>query len=108
MIVVTELIDAADIAALERGDVPFEIDPALWSWPAALAGALRGGRLAGAMLDVIPTEPLTADDPLRSALRLMITPHVADLTEEAQARISADIAAGVLSIVAGSGHARRG
>ena len=44
---------------------------------AALADALRAGRLAGAALDVFETEPLPPRDPLWDCPRLMITPHTA-------------------------------
>lgn len=41
----------------------------------ALADALRGGRLAGAVLDVFKTEPLPADSPLRTAPNCWLFPH---------------------------------
>lgn len=34
-------------------------------------------RLAGASLDVMQTEPVPADSPLRSAKHLLLTPHTA-------------------------------
>ncbi|MBX7074255.1 MAG: D-2-hydroxyacid dehydrogenase [Pirellulales bacterium] len=43
----------------------------------ALVAALDSKHLAGAALDVTPTEPLAADSPLWSAPNLIITPHVA-------------------------------
>jgi len=43
---------------------------------AALAAALREGRLAGAGLDVFQTEPLAADSPLRRAPNVLLMPHV--------------------------------
>lgn len=43
----------------------------------ALLKALTNGRLGGAALDVLCTEPLPADSPLWHAPRLLITPHVA-------------------------------
>lgn len=44
---------------------------------AALARALREGRLAGAALDVFEQEPLLEDSPLWDIGNLLITPHVA-------------------------------
>jgi phosphoglycerate dehydrogenase-like enzyme len=49
---------------------------------AALIAALNEGRIAGAALDVYDREPLPADHPLRSAPRLLLTPHLGYVTEE--------------------------
>ncbi len=43
----------------------------------ALNEALRGGKIAGAALDVFEIEPLPADHPLWDAPNMLITPHVA-------------------------------
>jgi phosphoglycerate dehydrogenase-like enzyme len=43
---------------------------------AALLDALNAGRIAGAGIDVYDTEPLPAGDPLRSAPRTVLTPHL--------------------------------
>lgn len=42
----------------------------------ALLAALHGGRIAGAGVDVFDIEPLPADHPMRSAPRLLATPHL--------------------------------
>ncbi|WP_033284551.1 D-2-hydroxyacid dehydrogenase family protein [Streptomyces sp. NRRL F-525] len=42
----------------------------------ALLAALREGRFAGAGIDVFDTEPLPADHPMRTAPRLLATPHL--------------------------------
>ena len=42
---------------------------------AALVDALAGGRIAGAALDVVENEPLSADNPLWDAPNLILTPH---------------------------------
>lgn len=48
---------------------------------AALIGALDQGRIAAAMLDVTDPEPLPQDHALWSHPRVMITPHVASVTQ---------------------------
>jgi (S)-sulfolactate dehydrogenase len=59
---------------------------------AALAAMLREGRLGGAALDVFDSEPLPAGSPLSGAPRLVLTPHIAGVTLEANERVSALIA----------------
>ena len=49
---------------------------------AALVEALRGGKVAGAALDVHEQEPLPADHPLRSMDNVILTPHMAYYSEE--------------------------
>ena len=62
----------------------------------ALAAALDGGRLAGAAVDVYPTEPRSNDDPFETPLqgidRAILTPHIGGSTVEAQENIGAEVA----------------
>lgn len=64
----------------------------------ALADSLRCGKLAGAALDVFESEPLTADAARRfyGLNNLILTPHIAGVTEESNVRVSAMIADRVL------------
>ncbi|MCS7217355.1 MAG: 3-phosphoglycerate dehydrogenase, partial [Candidatus Bipolaricaulota bacterium] len=65
----------------------------------ALARALEGGALAGAVLDVTEPEPLPEDHPLKRLPTCLITPHVAGLTREAQARVGEWVVRGVLEVL---------
>ena len=62
----------------------------------ALADALGRGHLAGAAVDVHPTEPASNDDPFASPLqnldRAVLTPHIGGSTVEAQENIGAEVA----------------
>lgn len=54
---------------------------------AALAAALREGRIAGAGVDVLSTEPPAPSNPLLSAPNCIVTPHIAWSSDEARARL---------------------
>jgi len=68
---------------------------------AALAEALRTGRLGGAALDVTVREPLPADDPLLAVPDLLLSPHVAGVTAESARRMALEAAQNVLAGLAG-------
>lgn len=63
---------------------------------AALAAAIKSGAVAGAALDVFPREPSGKDEPFVSELmglaNVILTPHVAGSTAEAQEAIGVDVA----------------
>ncbi len=69
----------------------------------ALAAALKAGRLAGAALDVFASEPLTREAAavFDGAPNLILTPHIAGVTVESNARVSTLIAAKVLDALGG-------
>jgi D-3-phosphoglycerate dehydrogenase / 2-oxoglutarate reductase len=53
-----------------------------------LATALAGGGIAGAGLDVFPEEPVLPDNPLLAMDNVILTPHLAWYTVEADERLS--------------------
>jgi len=64
---------------------------------AALAAALRAGRLGGAAIDVLPQEPPVAGNPLLAGdiPNLIVTPHIAWAAREARQRCLDEMAANV-------------
>ncbi len=68
----------------------------------ALAAALNAGRIAGAALDVLSSEPPPADNPLLTAKNCIITPHLAWASRESRARLIAAAARNVEAFLAGS------
>jgi D-3-phosphoglycerate dehydrogenase / 2-oxoglutarate reductase len=67
----------------------------------ALADALGAGRLAGAAVDVYSAEPIAADNPLRDAPNVVLTPHLGASTSEAQDRVGVEMAEQVVMALAG-------
>ena len=68
---------------------------------AALAAALRAGRLAGAGLDVVTVEPPPTDNPLLGAPNCLITPHIAWATTAARRRLMQIAVENVRAFIAG-------
>ena len=68
---------------------------------AVLTRALREGWIAGAGLDVLPQEPIAADDPLLKLDNVVLTPHVSFYSEESLADMRRRTAQSVVDVLAG-------
>ena len=81
------LIDRDRIAAMKPGS--FIVNTARGGVldEAALADAVREGRLSGAALDVLETEPMAPDNPLRGLDRVFVTAHIGAATRQARGTI---------------------
>jgi glycerate dehydrogenase len=75
---------------------------------AALAAALKAGRLGGAGIDVLPKEPPVPGEPLLDAgiPNLIVTPHVAWAARAARQRCLAEMAANIKDFYAGGKRGR--
>ncbi len=86
------LIDEEALAQVRKGSVLVNAARGGVVDEAALADALRTGRLAGAALDVFEDEPLPKGSVLADVPNLILTPHIAGVTQESNVRVSALIA----------------
>jgi (S)-sulfolactate dehydrogenase len=90
------LFDGARIAAMKPGAVLVNTSRGGIVDELAVTQALRGGRLGGAALDVFEAEPLPAQPHFDDCPNLLLTPHIAGVTSESNARVSSLIADKVL------------
>jgi D-3-phosphoglycerate dehydrogenase len=67
---------------------------------AALADAVRSGKVAGAAIDVFTAEP-PGENPLLHDPRIIVTPHLGASTAEAQERVALDVAEQIVDVLQG-------
>jgi len=75
---IAQMVDGVFIINVGRGEVINEAD---------LVAALKSGKVAGAGLDVRATEPPTTGE-LETLSNVLLTPHIAGITKESQAKIN--------------------
>ena len=83
----TNLIDATAIAKMKDGAILLNTSRGPVIDEAAVAAALRSGKLRGAAMDVVTAEPIDPENPLLSAPNCIITPHMAWAPMETRQRI---------------------
>ncbi len=95
------MIDAAALAKMKptayvvntaRGPLVDEV---------AIAKALHAGQIAGAALDVFDREPLPASSPLRQAPNLILTPHIAGVTQQSRVAMASMAVENVARVLRG-------
>jgi phosphoglycerate dehydrogenase-like enzyme len=85
------IVGASEIAAMKRSSFFVNTSRGPLVDTAALLRALHDGAIAGAALDVYDREPLAADDPVRTAPRTVLTPHLGYVTRENYAVFFGDV-----------------
>jgi glycerate dehydrogenase len=98
----SELVNAERLASMKPGAFLINTARGALIREADLAAALNTGRIAGAALDVLSTEPPPPGNPLLTAKNCLITPHIAWATREARARLLAVAAANIRAWQSGS------
>jgi (S)-sulfolactate dehydrogenase len=93
------ILNGSSLAALAPGAVVINTARGGIVDDAALAAAIRSGHIAGAALDVFEVEPLTeaAAQVFVGLDNVILTPHIAGLTEESNSRVSDVTVANVLT-----------
>ncbi len=96
-----KLIDAEAIAQMKEGVYLINTARGALIDEAALIAGLRSGKIGGAALDVFAEEPLPPDSPLLSMDNVIITPHLAASTVEAQQDVGTQIVQQILDALRG-------
>nr|WP_295464211.1 NAD(P)-dependent oxidoreductase [Mesorhizobium sp.] len=95
------LIDARRIGLMKPGALIVNVARGPVIVDEALIAALREGRIGGAALDVFATQPLPSDHPYFAFDNVIVTPHMAGVTEESMMRMGTGAAAEVVRILSG-------
>lgn len=98
----TRMINAERISLMKPGAYLINTARGPLVDPEALKAAVLSGRLSGAALDVLDTEPPKADNPLIGVENITVTPHIAWATVEARGRLMHTAAENVKAWLAGS------
>lgn len=88
------LLDAQRLAGMRRGAIVVNTARGGVLDEAALAAAITSGHLGGAAIDVFEKEPLGAGSPWTACAgaNVILTPHIAGVTQESNERVSSLIA----------------
>lgn len=95
------LMDAQRLARMKPGAVLVNVSRGAVIVESALIDALASGHLGGAVLDVFETQPLPAESPLRGFDQVLLSPHMAGITEDSMRRMGALAVAQALDLIAG-------
>ena len=95
------IIDAEALARMKAGAILINVARGPLVDEAALISDLRSGHLAGAAIDVFDTQPLPRDHAVFGLPNLILTPHMAGITEESMLRMGQGVVAEAARVLAG-------
>jgi D-3-phosphoglycerate dehydrogenase len=96
------LLGPAELAVMRPGAILINTSRGNVFQEAALVTALRNGRIRGAALDVFVEEPIPPSNPLLNMENVIITPHMAWYSEEAETDVRQQAAAEVRRVLTGA------
>ncbi len=96
------LLGPSEFAAMREGVVIVNTSRGGVIDEASLVDALGSGKVGAAGLDVFENEPLPADHPLKAFDQVVMSPHIAGLTDGAAERMAISSAQNILDFFAGS------
>ncbi|MGO6789269.1 NAD(P)-dependent oxidoreductase [Rhizobium ruizarguesonis] len=97
----TGLLNAGRIGRMKPATILVNVSRGPVIDDAALIEVLRDGRIGGAALDVFATQPLPLDHPYFGFDNVIVTPHLAGLTEESMMRMGTGAASEALRVIKG-------
>ena len=96
------LVDRAALARMRPGAILVNVARGPVVVEEALIAALASGHLGGAAIDVFDTQPLPPDHPFLSLPNVILTPHMAGITEESMLRMGMGVVEEARRIAAGT------
>ncbi len=97
----TGLVSRERIARMKPGAILVNVSRGPVVDDAALIEALEAGRIGGAALDVFSTQPLPLEHPYFRLDNVIVTPHLAGITEESMMRMGTGAAAEAIRVLKG-------
>lgn len=97
----TGLLSRERIARMKPGAILVNVSRGPVVDDAALIEALEMGRIGGAALDVFSTQPLPPEHPYFRQDNVIVTPHLAGITEESMMRMGKGAAAEAIRVMEG-------
>ena len=95
------IVDARVLSLMKKGSYLINTSRGSLLDEKALAGAVKKGTIAGALLDVVENEPFTAESPLYGVPQIIVTPHISYATEESFVKLKQEAAENLVALMKG-------
>lgn len=95
------IVNADSLALMPRGAYVINTARGGLIDEAALLDAIASGHIAGAGLDTFAVEPPPADHPFWGQPKIIVTPHIGGVTQQANARVGLEAVKGIFQVLDG-------